>query len=96
MNKIRLIGISAVLVFFLLFIYFVAISDHDTRITDGNLTVNEMHLPELVLFIYAIIGSLLGWLYSIKVTLQNKQKLWAACVLIFWPLSAIYLTLYTR
>ena len=96
MNKIKLIGISAVSVFFLMFIYFVAISGHDIRIMDGNLTVSEMHIPELILFIYAIIGSLIGWFYSIKIALQNKHKWWAAFVLIFWPLSAIYLTICVR
>jgi len=96
MKIIKLIGISAVLLFFLIFIYFVVISGHDTRIEDGALTVSEMHITELILFIYAIIGSLIGWFYSIKTAVQNKHKWWAACVLIFWPLSAIYLTICVR
>lgn len=79
-----------------MFAYFIAISDTDVRMVDGDLTVFEMFIPELVLFIYGIVGMLIGWFYAIKCALQNGHKFWAFGVFIFLPLNVIYLARHVR
>ena len=91
MNKLRIIGISGVSVFFLLFAYFAFISGSDPRIEDGELTVFEMYAPELFLFSYAIMGTVVGWFYAIKRAVTCGHKWWALGVILCWPISAIYL-----
>ena len=91
MNKFKIIGISALSLFFCLFAYFIAISESDPRMDDGDLTIFEMNILEVLLFSYAMAGSMIGVFYSIGHAYRNGKKWVAVGILMCWPASIIYL-----
>ncbi|WP_162926289.1 hypothetical protein [Teredinibacter purpureus] len=92
MNKYQIIGISGVGTFLLMFAYIAIIFElGDSRMSDNSLTFMEMYFGEKVLFLYAMLGSSLAWLYSSYKAYTSHHNRWFWVVFMCWPASAIYL-----
>ncbi len=92
MNKLRLFGLSGIIVFIFYGLYLVLITyTGDLRMEEGDFTYSKMNLLEKVFFIYQFPSLLLGWMYAEFKAYHANEKNWMIAILFVWPSFAYYL-----